>query len=58
MNTKGWIVLAFLVIALVCFVIVGFAITSWNGHDLIAIGWASVIGALMVHIFMSGSELK
>lgn len=59
MNTKGWIVAGFLVAALVCFILVGFGHgNAWDGHDLIGLGLASSVVAAMVHVFMSGSELK
>lgn len=58
MTTKGWIVCGLLLIALALFLIVGFDIATWTNHNLVALGLASFIGATLVHIFMSGPELK
>lgn len=59
MTTKGWLVVGFLIAALISFLFVGFGHGGvWPGHDLIGIGLAAFIVAVLVHIFMGGSELK
>lgn len=59
MTPKGWGVLAFLVITVVCFLLVGFGHgDAWTGHDLIGVGLAAEAVAFGIHVFARGPEVN
>lgn len=54
MTLKGFIVLFFLVVAILLFALVGFDIARSTKYDLVAVGLASAFAGVLVNWFMPG----